>query len=74
MTLDEARKEAQAYADKHQIVLAVVHDPTSMEDWQTEEEAYNYCAPNAVDLMFGPGLRAKLATRIETITPKGRHE
>jgi hypothetical protein len=74
MTLKEAREQAEIDAVKYSTDIVIVHDPTSSEDWETTEEAYQFCAPEAVDLMFGPGLRAGLAKRIETIKPKGDNE
>lgn len=69
MTLKEARKQAKVDAVKFNTNIVIVHDPTSRDDWETEEEAYQFCAPEAVDLAFGPGLKAGLAKVIEEVTP-----
>lgn len=69
MTLKEARKQAKVDAVKFNTNIVIVHDPTSREDWETEEEAYQFCATPAVDILFGPGLRCGLAKVIEEVTP-----
>ena len=75
MTLIEARKEAQSYANKHRTSLKLVHDPPGRDDWETEEEAYNYCIPGALTMLFGVAIAHGLSKEIETIKPKGRtHE
>lgn len=69
MTLEECRKAARADANKYNTAVAIYHDPPGREDWESEEEAYSFCADDekAIQILFGPGLKAGLTKRIERI-------
>lgn len=68
MTKDKAIEAARAEAIKNELEMAVVFDPISREDWETEDEAYGYCPLPAFGTVYRWG------TLIATISPQGRSQ